>query len=77
MKIMVFSLNFCIIKRVIYSNQKGDTSLKKILILSLLTVAIIVGAATNEETTKQNELATTDNAYSTYGITEDPGGGGI
>jgi hypothetical protein len=76
MKIMVFSLNFCIIKRVIYSNHEGEISLNKILILSLLTVAILMGTQ-KEVSIKTNELATTDNTYSTKGVDGDPGGGGI
>ncbi|MBW3111942.1 hypothetical protein KYJ26_08890 [Bacillus sp. MCCB 382] len=48
--------------------------MKKILILSLLTISILVGV---QEAKQTNESATTDNLYSTYGIKGDPGGGGI
>jgi hypothetical protein len=72
---MVFSLNFCIIKRVIYSKYKGEQQLKKILIMSLLSIAVLIGVQEKKEAPSK-ELATTENAYTTYGG-EDPGGGGI
>jgi hypothetical protein len=50
--------------------------LKKILITSLLSIAVLIGVQEKEEAPSK-ELATTENAYTTFGVGEDPGGGGI
>jgi hypothetical protein len=50
--------------------------LKKIIILSVLSIAVLFGVQKKEEAPSK-ELATTENAYSTNGVGDDPGGGGI
>jgi hypothetical protein len=50
--------------------------LKKIIILSVLSIAVLFGVH-EKEAAPSKELATTEKVFTTNGVGEDPGGGGI
>jgi predicted negative regulator of RcsB-dependent stress response len=75
---MDFLLNYCIIKPVIYFKREGETKLKKILFVSILTLGILFGGNLLQEESDDNQVAASEEfQFSTTTVTGDPGGGEI
>jgi hypothetical protein len=78
MKIMDFSLSYCIIKPVIYFKREGETKLKKILFVSVLTLGVLFGGNILQGESDNNQnVAIKETELSPTGIKGDPGGGEI